>query len=122
LVGSSSAVLETLSAGLLDKASNERISTSHSDCRLGIYARKSTIPLILERINDVVKSIKTKVVPVRHVEEENLAEPVLRELGRITSTTAQYDSGNQVCGGAFALIVAQRHADQSLGNIRVMAC
>ncbi|KAL3955018.1 hypothetical protein ACCO45_010581 [Purpureocillium lilacinum] len=107
---SSSAVLETLSAGLLDKASNERISTSHSDCRLGIYARKSTIPLILERINDVVKSIKTKVVPVRHVEEENLAEPVLRELGRITSTTAQYDSGNQEISVSWLAEDSQGHA------------
>ncbi|KAJ6444074.1 mitochondrial inner-membrane-bound regulator domain-containing protein [Purpureocillium lavendulum] len=92
---SSSRILETLSADLLDKSSNERISTNNEDSRLGIYARKSTVPLILERIDDVVKSMSTKAVPLRSVEEENLTDPVLDELGRITSTTVQYDREKQ---------------------------
>ncbi|UNI24313.1 hypothetical protein JDV02_010068 [Purpureocillium takamizusanense] len=91
----SNPVLETVSAGLLDKASNERISTSHSDSRLGIYASKYTVPLILERINDVVKSMKTKSIDIRNVEKKDLTEPVLRELERITSTTVHCDSGNK---------------------------
>lgn len=75
----------------MDKARNERITHKHEDCRLGIYAQKPSIPLILSRIDNVVQSIVTKSVPVHDVEHENLSEPVLKELGRITNTYIEYN-------------------------------
>ncbi|KND88019.1 hypothetical protein TOPH_07280 [Tolypocladium ophioglossoides CBS 100239] len=87
----SSRVIESLSADYLDKSNNERISPKLEESRLAIYARKSTIATILTRIDEIVRSITSKNVSVEHVQGDNLLEPVLEELGRITNTTIQYN-------------------------------
>ncbi|PNY29914.1 Uncharacterized protein TCAP_00174 [Tolypocladium capitatum] len=89
-----SRVFESLSADYLDKSNNERISPKPEESRLAIYTRKSTVATILTRIDDIVRSITSKNVSVQHVPGDNLLEPVLEELGRITNTTIQYSKGD----------------------------
>ncbi|KAK2599981.1 hypothetical protein QQS21_005283 [Conoideocrella luteorostrata] len=87
----SSGIIERLSIDLLDKSNNERISTKLDECRLGIYTRKSTVATILARLEEVIQTIKSQTVSVEQIEAENLTQPVLEELAKITNTALCYN-------------------------------
>ncbi|GAB0135055.1 hypothetical protein EsDP_00003407 [Epichloe bromicola] len=88
----SSGIVERLSNDFLDRSNKaERISTRPDECKLGIYTAKSTVTTILNRLDEIVHTIKSQTTSVEQVESENLTEPVLDELARITNTALQYD-------------------------------
>lgn len=88
----SSGIIERLSNDFLDRSNNaERISTRPEECKLGIYTAKSTVTTMLNRLDEIVHTIKSQTTSVEQVEPENLTEPVLDELAKITNTALQYD-------------------------------
>ncbi|TFA99016.1 hypothetical protein CCMA1212_009233 [Trichoderma ghanense] len=90
-----SVVLEQLSKDFLYQSNREKITTNLDDCRINIYARKSTIPVILTHLDEVVKSIRSQKFPSDHFQEHDLDERVLQELERITQTHIEYNEKNR---------------------------
>ncbi|PTB70333.1 hypothetical protein BBK36DRAFT_1173923 [Trichoderma citrinoviride] len=86
-----SVVLEQLSQDFLYQSNREKITTNFDDCRINIYARKSTIPVILTHLDEVVKSIRSQKIPSDHFQEHNLDDSLLQELERITKTHIEYN-------------------------------
>ncbi|KAL6856668.1 mitochondrial inner-membrane-bound regulator domain-containing protein [Trichoderma novae-zelandiae] len=85
-----SVVLEQLSKDFLYQSNKEKITTSFDECRINIYARKSTIPVILSHLDEVVKSIQCQKISSDHFQEQDLDEGLLQELERITKTHIEY--------------------------------
>ncbi|KAL7816666.1 mitochondrial inner-membrane-bound regulator domain-containing protein [Trichoderma gracile] len=86
-----SVVLEQLSRDFLYQSNKEKITTNHDDCRINIYARKSTIPVILTHLDEVVKSIRSQKISSDHFRESDLDDGLLQELERITKTHIEYN-------------------------------
>ncbi|KAG5935778.1 hypothetical protein E4U60_002972 [Claviceps pazoutovae] len=91
---SSSGIIERLSNDFLDTSKNERISTHLEECRIGVYTGRPNVNLILSRLDEIARSIKSQTISVQQVEQENLTKLVLDELAAITETVLQYDSDN----------------------------
>jgi hypothetical protein len=51
---------------------------------------------MLNRLDEIVHTIKSQTTSVEQVEPENLTEPVLDELAKITNTALQYDPERSV--------------------------
>ena len=90
-------VLEQLSQDFLYQSNREKITTNFDDCRINIYARKSTTPVILTHLDEVVKSIRSQKIPSDHFQEHNLDDSLLQELERITKTHIEYNEKDKVC-------------------------
>ncbi|EGR49795.1 uncharacterized protein TRIREDRAFT_121203 [Trichoderma reesei QM6a] len=86
-----SVVLEQLSRDFLYQSNKEKITTNFDDCRINIYARKSTIPVILTHLDEVVKSIRSQKISSDHFQENDLDEGLLQELERITKTHIEHN-------------------------------
>ncbi|KAL6881869.1 mitochondrial inner-membrane-bound regulator domain-containing protein [Trichoderma longibrachiatum] len=86
-----SVVLEQLSKDFLYQSNREKITTNSDDCRINIYARKSTIPVILTHLDEVVKSIQSRKVSSDLFQEQDLDERLLQELERITKTHIEHN-------------------------------
>lgn len=93
---SSTSVLETVKAEFLDESNKERIMSSVDESRITMYARKSIIPVILTRLDEIVQSIATQTVSIRNVQQEDLLPSVLEELGRITRTVVKHNTSDAV--------------------------
>jgi hypothetical protein len=90
-------VLEQLSRDFLYQSNKEKITTNFDDCRINIYARKSTIPVILTHLDEVVKSIRSQKISSDHFQENDLDEGLLQELERITKTHIEHNEKKRVC-------------------------
>ncbi|RFU80993.1 hypothetical protein TARUN_1208 [Trichoderma arundinaceum] len=88
-------VLDQLSRDFLFKTNKEKITTSFDDYRINIYAQKSTIPVILSHLDDIVRSIRCQKISSVHIQEPDLDEDILRELEQITKTHIQYNKDNK---------------------------
>ncbi|ODA78668.1 hypothetical protein RJ55_06050 [Drechmeria coniospora] len=91
-LGTPNRVIESLRADFLDTSNNERISTNLDDFRIAMYTRKSTVPLILDRIDEAVRLISSKTISTKHISKDNLLSPVLEELERITNTVLEHQA------------------------------
>lgn len=92
-----SSILEQISKDFLYESNKEKITASFDDCRINIYAQKSTIPAILSHLDEVVKSMRHQKISSTHVEENDLDEQLLKELEQITKTHIKYNKGDKVC-------------------------
>lgn len=92
-----SSILEQVSKDFLYESNKEKITTSFDDCRINIYAQKSTVPVILSHIDEIVKSTRHQKIPSNHIDEDALDEQLLQELEQITKTHIKYNKGNKVC-------------------------
>ncbi|RDA93970.1 hypothetical protein CP533_5051 [Ophiocordyceps camponoti-saundersi (nom. inval.)] len=88
----SSSLLKGLSNMYFDPSNHERISHYPDTHQLSIYCRRSTAFTILARMDEMLGSQTTKRVSVKNVDEDNLTETALDELGRITNTLLKYHS------------------------------
>lgn len=78
-------IIDSLKAELLDESIGETI-TSGPDSSLVFQTRKGAIPMILDRINEVLKFATTRSVPLEDINAESLHQDVLDELARVTKT------------------------------------
>ncbi|UKZ84570.1 uncharacterized protein TrAFT101_000476 [Trichoderma asperellum] len=90
-----SSILEQVSKDFLYESNKEKITASFDDCRIKIYAQKSTVPVILAHLDEIVKSIRHQKIPSTHIEEDDLDEQLLQELERITKTHIKYNKGSK---------------------------
>lgn len=97
ILGPNNAVLELLSKEFLYQSNKEKITPSFDDCRINIYAQKSTVPVILSYLDETVKSIRCQKISSDHIQEHDLDEKLLQELERITKTHIEYNKDNKVC-------------------------
>ncbi|RCI09541.1 hypothetical protein L249_3928 [Ophiocordyceps polyrhachis-furcata BCC 54312] len=86
----SSRLLQGLGDMYFDSSNHERISHYPDTHQLSIHCRRSTAFTILARMDEMLESTTTKRVSVKDVDEDNLTEEALDELGRITNTLLQY--------------------------------
>lgn len=99
LLAPNSSILEQVSKDFLYESNKEKITASFDDCRINIYAQKSTIPVILSHLDEIVKSMRHQKISSTHVEENDLDEQLLKELEQITKTHIKYNKGDKVCFG-----------------------
>jgi hypothetical protein len=92
-----SSILEQVSRDFLYESNKEKITTSFDDYRINIYAQKSTVPVILSHLDEIVKSIRHQKISAGHIEEHDLDEQLLKELEHITKTHIEYNESNKVC-------------------------
>lgn len=92
-----SSILEQVSKDFLYESNKEKITASFDDCRINIYAQKSTVPVILSHLDEIVKSIRHQKISSDHIEENDLDEQLLKELEQITKTHIEYNKGDKVC-------------------------
>ncbi|RDA89310.1 hypothetical protein CP532_6202 [Ophiocordyceps camponoti-leonardi (nom. inval.)] len=88
----SSPLLQGLSDIYFDTSNHERLSHSPDTYQLSIHSRRSTALTILACMDEMLESKTTKRVTVKDVDEDNLTEAALDELGRITNTLLKYHS------------------------------
>ncbi|PHH84142.1 hypothetical protein CDD83_2405 [Cordyceps sp. RAO-2017] len=82
-------ILETSSNEYLDVPSDEAIKLVPEQYGLRIRGTKAKTAAILARIDELVRSEKTKVITVEGVEED-FSETALKELERLTGTSLHY--------------------------------
>ncbi|CAM1502169.1 Fc.00g041530.m01.CDS01 [Cosmosporella sp. VM-42] len=76
-------VLETLRQDFLVETNNESLTTTSSQCRINITARKPSTYAMLDRLNEILSTLKRQKIQItRHASHEQL-----KELGRITNTS-----------------------------------
>ncbi|KAK1252377.1 hypothetical protein MKX08_003564 [Trichoderma sp. CBMAI-0020] len=90
-----SSILEQVSKDFLYESNKEKITASFDDCRINIYAQKSTVPVILSHLDEIVKSIRHQKISSRHIEENDLDEQLLKELEQITKTHIKYNKDDK---------------------------
>ncbi|KAK5998841.1 hypothetical protein PT974_01225 [Cladobotryum mycophilum] len=90
----SSPVLKSLTMNYLYGSNEERIARNVDEDRLDIFARKSIVPVLLARLNEIVDSITSETISVRHVRKEDLHPERLQVLERITSTRILYEDSD----------------------------
>ncbi|KAL7920068.1 mitochondrial inner-membrane-bound regulator domain-containing protein [Trichoderma austrokoningii] len=90
-----SSILEQVSQDFLYESNKEKITASFDDCRISVYAQKSTIPVILSHLDEIVKSIRHQKISSHHIEEGDLDEKLLQELEQITKTHIEYNQGSK---------------------------
>ncbi|UKZ60865.1 uncharacterized protein TrAtP1_002132 [Trichoderma atroviride] len=95
LASPNSSILEQVSKDYLYESNKEKITASFDDCRINIYAQKSTVPVILSHLDETVKSIRHQKVSSTHIEENDLDEQLLKELEQITKTCIKYNKGDK---------------------------
>jgi SMC interacting uncharacterized protein involved in chromosome segregation len=97
LLAPNSSILEQVSKDFLYESNKEKITASFDDSRINIYAQKSTVPVILSHLDEIVKSLRHQKISTNHVEENDLDEQLLKELEQITKTHIKYNKGDKVC-------------------------
>ncbi|KAM0450496.1 hypothetical protein ACHAO4_006473 [Trichoderma viride] len=90
-----SSILEQVSKDFLYESNKEKITASFDDCRINIYAQKSTVPVILSHLDEIVKSIRHQKISSDHIEENDLDEQLLKELEQITKTHIEHNKGDK---------------------------
>lgn len=95
-IAPNSPILEQVSKDFLYESNKEKITASFDDCRINIYAQKSTVPVILAHLDEIVKSIRHQKISPTHIEEDDLDEQLLQELERITKTHIKYNKSSKV--------------------------
>ncbi|KAM0513813.1 hypothetical protein ACHAPE_007413 [Trichoderma viride] len=88
-------ILEQVSKDFLYESNKEKITASFDDSRINIYTQKSTVPVILSHLDEIVKSLRHQKVSTNHVEENDLDEQVLKELEQITKTHIKYNKDDK---------------------------
>lgn len=104
LLAPSSSILEQVSKDFLYESNKEKITASFDDSRINIYAQKSTVPVILSHLDEIVKSTRHQKISSNHVEGNDLDEQLLKELEQITKTHIQFNKSDKVCFESATLI------------------
>ncbi|PON29209.1 hypothetical protein TGAM01_v202317 [Trichoderma gamsii] len=91
----SSSILEQVSKDFLYESNKEKITASFDDSRINIYAQKSTVPVILSHLDEIVKSTRHQKISSNHVEGNDLDEQLLKELEQITKTHIQFNKSDK---------------------------
>ncbi|KAL6410300.1 hypothetical protein AUP68_06716 [Ilyonectria robusta] len=71
----------------LDESNNEKLSTTSTECRLNITARKAPTYAILERLDQHLKNVQHRMLPIGQLTKHIPSSTELEELARITSTS-----------------------------------
>ncbi|KAK7398704.1 hypothetical protein QQX98_011921 [Neonectria punicea] len=71
----------------LDESNNEKISTTSSECRLNITARKVSTYAILERLDKHLKNVQHRMLPISQVTKHIPSAAELETLAEITATS-----------------------------------
>ncbi|KAK7415455.1 hypothetical protein QQZ08_012344 [Neonectria magnoliae] len=71
----------------LDESNNEKISTTSSECRLNITARKVSTYAILERLDKHLKNVQHRMLPISQVTRHIPSATELETLAEITATS-----------------------------------
>ncbi|KAH7158010.1 mitochondrial inner-membrane-bound regulator-domain-containing protein [Dactylonectria estremocensis] len=71
----------------LDKANNEKLSTTSSECRLNITSRKAPTYAILERLDQHLKNVHHRTIPIGQITKEIPSAAELQDLAGITDTS-----------------------------------
>lgn len=88
-------ILETLRKDLLDPTNNEKIVANPHEACLTIHSRKSTVSIILARLDEFAKSIVSQDISTHNIKRENLSRSALKDLGRLTETALTYEANKQ---------------------------
>ncbi|KAF7544928.1 hypothetical protein G7Z17_g9577 [Cylindrodendrum hubeiense] len=71
----------------LDESNNEKLSTTSTECRLNITARKAATYAILERLDQHLKNVHHRMLPISQLTKHIPSPEELDDLARITSTS-----------------------------------
>lgn len=89
--------MEALRNDFLDPTNNEEIETDSYWAQLTIRSRKSTLSIILARLDEFAQSIVSQEISTEAIRPDMLHHGVLEELSRITETGLVVDGEKQVC-------------------------
>lgn len=110
--GPSSPYLQMLTAQVLEPARGWKISPIPRLRGLEILGPQAAARAVLARIDDMVRSIRTKTLQVESLRGYELKTQVLDKLGRVTNTLVEYARQDSVCppplGARIRLLVARR--------------
>lgn len=93
--------MKYITAGLLDKSNGETIKLDHSESEMHVHTRKSAIPAIKSRIDDVANAMVRKKARLTKLERSGVNQAVLDELGRITQAAVHYTANAPVSTASF---------------------
>ncbi|KAF4583067.1 mitochondrial inner-membrane-bound regulator domain-containing protein [Ophiocordyceps camponoti-floridani] len=85
-----SRVLKSLSDDCLDSSNRERVSSDPETCRLSIHSRRLTADIMLARLDESIRTSKTRIISVEAVNQDDLTDATLNELSRITNTALEH--------------------------------
>ncbi|KPM45115.1 hypothetical protein AK830_g1496 [Neonectria ditissima] len=71
----------------LDESNNEKISTTSTECRLNITAPKASTYAILERLDQHLKNVQHRMLPISQIAKQIPSPAELQALAEITSTS-----------------------------------
>jgi hypothetical protein len=96
---------------VLDETIGEAITPNPASHSLELYARKTSVPLLLQRMDELLQSVVTRSVSVEGINPGSLQKDVLDELSRLTGTVIQHDKTAQV-SSSLPTILYRPHADR----------
>lgn len=83
----SSPLINALRDEFLIEADNERMTTTSTECRINITARKPSTYAIIDRLHEAFQRLQRKKMSVGQFLSINPSQSELQELARITNTS-----------------------------------
>lgn len=100
----------------LDESNNEKLSTTSTECRLNITARKAPTYAILERLDQHLKNVQHRMLPIGQLTKHIPSSAELEELARITSTSLKLHKQGKDAVCHLTLNTMLSHADNNEGT------
>ena len=83
-------ILENLKKDFLDEAKDENIISHIEESVFMIYSSKSMAETILDQVNLILQSMRSRTVSVAHLDEQSLNLQYLKAVGAVSRTHVQY--------------------------------